>query len=268
MTSSPAVRVPVLMYHEIAPRAETDSSLAVEPSSFAAQLRALHDGGFRTLTARELARAFTVGDEQLPDRPVVLTFDDGYADFHSRALPLLEQHGFSATVFVTTGWIADGGGEPAAAPLGPMLSWEQIEESSTCGIEFAAHSRTHAQLDRLSEPALREELWASKTELEDRLGAPVTGLAYPFGYSNATVRQFARRLGYGYGCAVRNAMAAGAADLFALPRLTVARSTTMSAFQQLVRGDRLRRIYLKERALTKGWAVARRSMAAIERTRR
>jgi peptidoglycan/xylan/chitin deacetylase (PgdA/CDA1 family) len=255
------------MYHEVASRTETKSRLAVEPDSFAAQLGSLYDDGFRTLTAHKLASALASGDQRLPDRPVVLTFDDGYADFHSRALPLLERYGFSATVFVTTGWVAEIGSRPATTPLGPMLSWSQIEEASRCGIEFAAHSRTHPQLDRLSEATLREELAASKAELEDRLGAPVTGLAYPFGYSNAKVREVARQLAYGYGCAVHNAMAGAGSDLFALPRLTVARSTPMSVFRQLVRGDNLRRIYLKDHAATKGWAVARRSMA-IGRARR
>lgn len=256
------------MYHEIAPRTETKSRLAVEPDSFAAQLSSLHDGGFRAVSARELASALASGAQRLPERPVVLTFDDGYADFHSRALPLLEGYGFSATVFVTTGWIAESGGQPAARPLGPMLSWGQIEEASKCGVEFAAHSRTHPQLDRLSETTLREELAVSKVELEDRLGAPVTGLAYPFGYSNSKVREVTRQLGYGYGCAVRNAMADPGSDLFALPRLTVARSTTMSVFRHLVHGDNLRRIFLKDHAATKGWAIARRSMATVERARR
>lgn len=268
MSAAALPRVPILMYHEIAPRSEARSRLAVEPEAFAAQVDALYDGGFQTLTASEAASALAGPDLRLPERPVVLTFDDGYADFHSRALPLLERNGFSATVFLTTGWIADAGRRPLAQPIGPMLSWSQIEEASASGIEFAAHSRTHPQLDRLSEPALREELGTSKGELEDRLGAEVRGLAYPFGYSNSTVRDLARQLAYGYGCAVRNAMADADADLFALPRLTVGRATTMPLFRQLVDGDHLSLIYLKDHALTKGWAVVRRSKAALLHDRR
>ena len=200
---------------------------------------------------------------------MVLTFDDGYADFHSQALPLLERYGFSATVFVTTGWVAENGGRPAAPPPGPMLTWSQIEEASGCGIEFAAHSSTHPQLDRLSEPTLpRGTDFEQGRSSRTGWASPVTGLAYPFGYSNSKVREAARQLTYGYGCAVRNAMAGAESDLFALPRLTVARSTTMAVFRQLVHGDNLRRIYLKDRAMTKGWAVARRSLATVERARR
>jgi peptidoglycan/xylan/chitin deacetylase (PgdA/CDA1 family) len=184
-------------------------------------------------------------------------------------LPLLEGYGFSATVFVTTGWVADDvRGRSGTPAIGPMMNWSQIAEASRCGIEIAAHSRTHPQLDRLPEPAMREELATSKSELEDRLGIPVNGVAYPFGYSNAKVRDMARLTAYGYGCAVRNTMARAGCDLFALPRLTVARSTTMSVFRQLVTGSNLRRTYLKDHAMTKGWAVARRSMATVERARR
>ena len=268
MTTPAPVRVPILMYHEIAGRPETRSRLAVRPDSFAAQLRALHDDGFHTLTAHGLASALASGEQRVPERAVVLTFDDGYADFHSQALPLLGEYGFSATVFVTTGWVAGAGVRSATPPLGLMLSWSQIEEASRCGIEFAAHSRTHPQLDRLSEPKLRDELTSSKVELEDRLDAPVTGLAYPFGYSNSNVRKVARQLGYGYGCAVSNAMAGTGSDLFAIPRLTVAESTTVAVFRQLVHGEHLGRIYLKDHAMTKGWAVARRSMETVGRVRR
>jgi peptidoglycan/xylan/chitin deacetylase (PgdA/CDA1 family) len=268
MTTSVPSRVPILMYHEIATRTETKSRLAVDPASFAEQLGSLYEGGFHALTAREVASSLASEEPRLPERPVVITFDDGYADFHSRALPLLVEYGFAATVFVTTGWVAEIGGRPGTAPPGRMLSWSQIEEASGCGIEFAAHSHTHPQFDRLSEPTLQKELTDSKVELEDRLGVPVTGLAYPFGYSNNRVREVARQLAYGYGCAVRNAMAIAGSDLFALPRLTVARSTTLSVFRQLVQGNNLRRIYLKDHAMTKGWAVARRSMETVGRARK
>ena len=268
MTTPAPARVPILMYHEIADCTETGAASPCVRTPLRRSSAFLHDDGFRTLTAHELATALASGEQRVPEGTVVLTFDDGYADFHSHALPLLGEYGFSATVFVTTGWVADAGVPPASPPLGPMLTWSQIDEACGRGIEFAAHSRTHPQLDRLSELQFRDELTSSKAEVEDRLGATVTGLAYPFGYSNSRVREAARELGYRYGCAVSNAMAGTGSDLFALPRLTVSKSTTMAVFRQLVHGDNLGRIYLKDRAMTKGWAVARRSMETVGRVRR
>ena len=256
MTSAPTLLVPILMYHEIAQPPETTSRLAVSPDAFAAQLAYLYDEGFKTVTAAELSTVMADAG-QLPDRAVVLTFDDGYEDFHSRAMPLLERYGFTATVFVTTGWVQDAGPSAGRRP-GRMLSWSQIAEAADAGIEVGAHSCQHPQLDQLPEKLLREELYRSKAQLEDKLGSSVTGVAYPFGYSNARVRQVARDAGHGYGCALSNMIMSPTSDLLALPRLTVRRSTTMPAFQRVVRG-RVPMMLLKDRALTKGWAMVRRA---------
>ncbi len=258
-------QVPILMYHEIAARTNTTSRLAVAPSTFAEQLTFLHDEGYRTLTAADLWQALSSPDHELPDNPVVLTFDDGYEDFHSQALPVLTRFGFTATVFTTTGWIQDAGRPPTVPRPGRMLSWSQVVEVADSGIEVAAHSHQHPKLDQIPPDQLREELTVSRAQLEDKLGSPVPGLAYPFGYSNAKVREAARGVGYTYACAVRNELLNEASDPMALPRLTVRQSTSMRTFSELVRGTNIGRIFLKDRALTKGWAVVRRSMAALPR---
>jgi peptidoglycan/xylan/chitin deacetylase (PgdA/CDA1 family) len=262
VTPGEPLSVPILMYHEIAQPPETTSRLAVSPEAWAAQLAYLHAEGYQTVTAADLSAA-AAGRSPLPDRAVVLTFDDGYADFHSRALPLLDRYGFTATVFVTTGWVQDAGRLSAGRRPGRMLSWSQIAEAAHAGIEVAAHSRLHPQLDQLPPELLREELYASKVQLEDKLGSPVTGLAYPFGYSNARVRQVARDLGHDYACVVGNAMMGSEPDLLALPRLTMRQSTGMLTFQQVVRGRNVPRVFLKDRALTRGWAIVRRTRAAL-----
>ena len=103
---------------------------------------------------------------------------------------------------------------------------------------------------------MREELYASKSLLEDNLGLEVPGLAYPYGYSSARVRRVARELGYEYAYAVGNALATGAADPFTLPRLTVRRSTSVNEFRKVVSGQDTMTVR-RERALTKGYAVVR-----------
>ena len=140
--------VAILMYHEISDRPDAASRLAVPPQAFARQLEYLVSHGFTTLTASALAAALAAGD-LLPERAVVLTFDDGFADFHERALPLLRRYGCSATLFVTTGWIADAGRRAAGRRPGRMLSWSQIIEAAADGIEIGAHSHRHPQLDQL-----------------------------------------------------------------------------------------------------------------------
>ena len=253
------VRVPILMYHQIADRWETDSRLAVSPTRFAAQLGYLRSAGFTAITGAELSAALAAGPERLPARPVVLTFDDGYADFHHRALPLLDAHGFTATLFVTTGWEQDADMRRAAP--GRMLNRAQLAEAAQAGIEIGAHTRSHPQLDTLPEQMVRDELCASKEWLEGKLGLPVQGLAYPFGYSSALVRDVARESGYGYAHAVDNRMAGPAADAFAVPRLTVRRATTLPEFVRLVHGRTTIRL-VEDRTLTRAWSVVRQVKAA------
>jgi peptidoglycan/xylan/chitin deacetylase (PgdA/CDA1 family) len=283
--------VPILMYHQIATRADASSRLAVPPSAFADQLAYLRAEGFVALSASALAAALRPGggpaggnrpdglerdqsggarggERGVPGRAVVLTFDDGYADFHRTALPLLNAYGFTATVFVTTGWIADAGPRalpPTNAPPGPMLSWSQIKEAAEAGVEIGAHSHSHPQLDQLDRAGLLREIESSKALLEDQLGRTVPGVAYPFGYSNARVRRAAATAGHRYACAVGNVIcgSGGATvDLFALPRLTIRRSTGLQAFDRIARG-RPPLIYLKDRSLTKGWALVRRTRASL-----
>jgi peptidoglycan/xylan/chitin deacetylase (PgdA/CDA1 family) len=265
--SRPAVRpgVPILMYHEIAPASETGSRLAVPPEAFAEQMAYLHDAGFETVTAGRLAEIMAGPAGRVPDRLVVLTFDDGFEDFHRQAMPVLDAYGYTATVFVTTGWVRDAGPHAAGRRPGRMLSWSQIAEAAQAGLEVGAHSWQHPQLDQLRGSVLREELYASKTHLEDRLGGSVPGLAYPFGYSSARVRRVARAAGYGYACAVSNAMPGrhGVADLLALPRLTVRRSTSLRTFQDVVHARNVPAIFFRDRALTRGYALARRVRATM-----
>lgn len=251
------------MYHEIAARHETSSRLAVSPDSFAAQLRHLKEAGFTTLTVSGLASALAGDPVRLPERPVLITFDDGFADFHREALPLLETYGFTATVFVTTGWIADAGAHAAGRRPGAMLSWSQIREAAAAGIEIGAHSHRHPQLDQISSDRLRDELTTSKALLEDGLGAAVPALAYPFGYSSARVRRVARETGYAHACAVSNARLGAGWDPFALPRLTIRQSTRLGTFDQIVHGQNESVIFLKDRVLTKGYAVVRRARAVV-----
>ena len=255
--------VPVLMYHEITSSPSGSARLAVSPRSFAAQMAYLHEAAFSSVTAGQLA-ASLAGGTPLPNRVVVLTFDDGFADFHEVAFPILQKYGFTATLFMTTGWIRDAG-NCTGSPPGAMLSWSQLSEIAAAGIEIGGHTRQHPQLDQLTASEVLEELSASKQVLEDGLGTCVSGMAYPFGYSNARVRKLAAEVGYSYAYAVENKRLGPKPDRYALPRLTVSKSTRLSAYTQIAECRNLRVIYLKDRSLTKGWAVVRQARSVIPR---
>lgn len=246
--------VPILMYHQVAASRAEAGRLAVSAGQLAEQLERLAAGGFRTMTARDVAAEFAAG--AVPVKTVVLTFDDGFADFHSRALPLLLRFGFTATLFVTTGWITGPGGRAAGAP-GRMLTREQLAEAADAGIEVGAHTHGHPALDSLTAAGVRRELAESRSRLEDWLGRPVPGAAYPFGYWNGQVRRAAAAAGHRYACAVGNQLADLGAHPHSLPRLTMSRSTSMASFEDIIRGQRVPAHYRADHALTRGWAVAR-----------
>jgi peptidoglycan/xylan/chitin deacetylase (PgdA/CDA1 family) len=259
--------VPVLMYHSVTddpPR--STGRLSVHPETFAAQLATLKRHGYTTSTFGELGAALLAGTP-LPERSIVLTFDDGYADFHQYALPSLEKNGFTATLFVTTGWLQDAGDEAAGEPLDRMLTWAQVREVADAGVEIGAHSHSHAQLDQIPGPVLREELQHSKALLEGGVGRPVQSLAYPFGYSSRRVRVEVAASGYRYAAAVANAVGGAGSDLLALPRLTVRRSTGPDTFERIIRGEGIGRLFAADHALTGGYTVVRRARYAVNRMR-
>jgi peptidoglycan/xylan/chitin deacetylase (PgdA/CDA1 family) len=261
--------VPILMYHSISeqPPAAT-APLAVPPGAFAEQMALLDDRGFTPipLSGLPIRRSGEVrADRSAPaaGRPVVITFDDGYADLHENALPILERHGFTATAFVTTGWLADAGAHAAGRPPDRTLSWGQVREVAAHGVEIGAHAHSHPQLDQLAGAPLYDELTCSRGLLEDALGVPVQAMAYPYGYSSARVRRAALHTGYRRACAVANEIADPARhDRLALPRLTVRAGTTIERFGRIVEGEAA---YRMEHALTKGYAVVRRSRYAARR---
>ncbi|WP_084958966.1 polysaccharide deacetylase family protein [Thermoactinospora rubra] len=257
-------RVPILMYHSVTDRPNPlTAPLAVRPGDFAEQMAYLADRRFTPMTMSGLVAALNQGN--VPPRPIVVTFDDGYADFHEHALPVLERHGFPATVFLTSGWVADAGPDAAGRPLDRMLSWSQAREAAQAGIEIGGHSHSHPQLDQLPDAELRQELRRNKALLEDKIGQPVATMAYPYGYSSARVRREVYKAGYFAACAVNNAVAADRHDLLAIPRLTVGRHTTAERFRRAVEGSAVPMIYLRERLLTKGYAIVRRTRYGMRR---
>jgi peptidoglycan/xylan/chitin deacetylase (PgdA/CDA1 family) len=256
-------RVPVLMYHSIAEDPpEATSALAVRPGDLERQLGFLRENGFTGLTFGDLCERIRAGAD-LPARPVVLTFGDGYADVHEEALPRLVRHGFPATVFVTTGWVRDARRWAAGTPLDRTLAWTQVRELADAGVEIATHSHSHAQLDQLDDPSLRGELSLSRALLQERLSRRVPSLAYPFGYSSRRVRDAAAGAGYLQAATVRNAAFRTGGDVFAVPRLTIRRSTPPDVFALIAFCAGLTDVFCVDRALTAGWSVVRRSRRTL-----
>jgi peptidoglycan/xylan/chitin deacetylase (PgdA/CDA1 family) len=249
--------VPILMYHSVA-TAPNDATrdLSVAPEAFTEQMAQLGDLGFTPVTTADLARGWREG-APLPRRPVLITFDDGYAGVHRHALPVLAKHGFVSTLFVSTGWIR--GAYDTGGGLDTMLDWDQIRELVDSGAEIGGHSHTHPQLDQLTDDALWFELLRCKEIIAGELGTVPASFAYPYGYSSRRVRRTVRAAGFVQSLAVGNGLARRRQGPYALQRVTVRRSTGAEEFERLVQGRAIARNFARDRALTKGYAVVRRA---------
>jgi peptidoglycan/xylan/chitin deacetylase (PgdA/CDA1 family) len=265
--------VPILMYHSISNQATRRfRQFAVPPHLFARHIDYLYRRAYTPVSVTQLVSALFAQDaasELLPERPVVITFDDGFADFFSEALPVLNRYRFTATLYITTLFINGTGrwlrheGETAR----PMLTWEQINEVSACGIEIGAHSHHHPQLDTLTLALAQAEIVQSKRILEERLGRTIHSFAYPFGYSSPGVRRLVRDAGFTSACAVKHALSSQGSDPFALARLMVAPDTDVEEFGALLSTGRSASLLttMYQRVRTPLWQPARRTSAALTR---
>ncbi|MET9829958.1 polysaccharide deacetylase family protein [Streptomyces sp. NPDC006385] len=250
-------RVPILMYHAVS-SAPNDATrdLSVTPEAFAEQMALIGDLGLTPVTTADLAARWRSGGP-LPERPVLITFDDGYEGVHRHALPVLAKHRFAATVFVSTGWLK--GPHDTGGGLDTMLDWDQVRELAEADVEIGGHSHTHPQLDQLPDGRLRSELILCKEIISDQLGTAPASFAYPYGYSSRRVREAVRETGYAQALAVNNGLARRRQGPYALTRLTVRRTTGVEEFRRMVEGRAIARAFAGDRALTKGYALVRRA---------
>jgi peptidoglycan/xylan/chitin deacetylase (PgdA/CDA1 family) len=265
VTASPPRSIPILLYHSVSDHpSDAAAPFAVTPGDFRRQLAHLREQGYTATTVSELVHDLW-RRAPLPERLVLLTFDDGFADFHSDALPALEDFGFPATLYMTTGFVADQAGDLPVARPGPMLSWGQLLEVAGRGVEIGAHSHTHPELDALVPRVLEREVVRPKRLLEERLGREVPSFAYPHGYANARLRAGVRAAGYRSACAVRNLPSHPGDDHFFLARQTMRPSTGLEAFQRILAAPYQPPSLLHTQVLPRGWRMVRRFRALLRR---
>ena len=242
-----AVVIPVLLYHSVSDAPpEHIAPYAVSPGVFARHLD-LIASDHQALTVSELVASLD-GTRPLPTNPVVITFDDGFADNLEVAAGLLAARSLAATVYVTTGYV----GRPG------MLSWRGVEGLETAGLEVGAHAQTHIPLDELHPRDATDEILGSKEALEDRLGHEVASFAYPHGYSDNRVRRSVEAAGFRSACGVRNALSHGADDRWNIARLTVQADMPLDRLERWMRSEGAPVAARGEAVRTRVWRAARR----------
>jgi peptidoglycan/xylan/chitin deacetylase (PgdA/CDA1 family) len=223
------LRVPILMYHYISvPPEDADVyrlDLSVEPDDFREQMTYLYENGYTTVDFYDLSRAITNNGE-LPDKPVIITLDDGYRDNYTNAFPILREFGFTATIFIPTEFIDKG--------YDAYLTWEMIEEMAAAGIRFEPHSRTHPDLRDRERDFLIWEILGPQQTLGAHLGYTPRYFAYPAGRYDETVIEVLDELQFWGAVTTQGGKWHGFGDRFEWTRLRVHNYTVLPEFIDLV----------------------------------
>lgn len=224
----PAKRaLPILMYHSISEDAEPGIApyykTTTSPVRFEQQIRWLTETGFRSVGLDEGLR---VAKQGFPgqEKTIVITFDDGFRDFYEHAFPVLKKYGHTATVFLPTTFIADN---RRKFKNRDCLTWPEIRELRSHGIEFGSHTVNHPVLYEISWNEIESELMLSKEHLQQALGEKITSFAYPYAFpqhDKSFAQKFRDQLQmHGYQTSVTTALGRVRAgdDPFCLKRLPV-----------------------------------------------
>jgi peptidoglycan/xylan/chitin deacetylase (PgdA/CDA1 family) len=196
---------------------------------FTSQMQALADEGFQTITCSQWAD-YLAGNQELPDRPVLLTIDDGNSSVYDTIHPILQQHGFTATLFIYTSAIDTHG----------HMTWEQVKELHSQGYEIGSHTVSHANLIKAGDGQsleehqrqVVEELMASKAQIEQVLGETIDAFAYPYGNYDEAVIAAVRQAGYRVAFSIDRGAADEGSDQWRLPRQMVVRDNSLRTFKR------------------------------------
>lgn len=222
-TSVQAVEaVPILYYHSV--MLEAGNPVRMPPDQFEAQMAYLKNNGYHSVTLEQLYKALYKGGA-LPEKPFVITFDDGYTDNYTTAYPILKKYGYTGTVFMVANWI-DGG---------EFLSLSQLKELAKNGWDIVGHSANHLHLTDQDEVALKNELKGSKELLEQRLGLPVKYFAYPYGEYNEDVVLAVKNAGYLMAFTTERGWADHKTDAFHLHRVYCYGNMGMNIFSERIK---------------------------------
>lgn len=186
----PCKWVPVLMYHHVnsfTGQEKTSSSLTVSTAMFTAQMDYLSQKGYQPVTLA-LVLDSLAGGAQLPPKPIVITFDDAYADNFYEAFPILRAKNFPFTIFIPSGLIQSGP---------DYLTWEQVREMKGSGLlTLGNHTWSHLSLTGKTKEKIKEEISLAQGQITIYGGEPPAFFAYPYGNSNGLVAEILGELGF------------------------------------------------------------------------
>ncbi len=224
-------KIPILLYHRVLDSQDPSfDDHCVSIGHFKKQMKALYQKGYQTVS---LEKGIYNRDKQVnfPDKPIIITFDDGYEDNYSNVLPILRSYNFTATIFLVVDFVDSD----EKLNTEPYLSWEQIRKMQDQGFEFQSHGVSHRRMDHLSAENVNYELTHSKKILEQRLNRTVLFYSYPFCQYNDKIKKSTQEAGYRGGVGGLPDISGFPQDLFEIGRSEILESDSMFMFMFKVR---------------------------------
>ena len=239
--------VPILAYHKIDAIKELGIT-CILPGTFEKQMRFLAQNGYQSISPEHLVASITgsrgeakVKSEAkptlfaspLPEKPILLTFDDGYENFYTHAYPILKRYGYTALIFMLTGYIDNWNlwEVKLSKDRFKHLSRTQIQELSEEGFWFGSHGVNHLFLTYQSDSLAKKEVQLSRAILEEILGKPTQFFSYPYGDYDARIVRFVQEAGYQAAFGLHPARAIKIDNLYSLPRCVIYLSDTLWEFK-------------------------------------
>lgn len=215
-------KIKVLMYHRVVDTVSLSigyPEMCIHINDFRQHLSLLERWGFTAITFNDY-RLFQAGEINLPKKPVIITFDDGYEDNYECAFPVLQEFGMKAVFFVLGDRQvkANTWDKYSSIPIGPLMPEEHILELHRSGFEIGSHSMTHPELSHLPREKAWDEISRSRQLLEILLNAPIQTFAFPYGLANSTTKKMVEDAGYTLGCATYSGPPIFGSDLFEIRR--------------------------------------------------
>lgn len=220
--TSDNIGIPVLYYHSVDENAANE--VTITPEKLQEQLDYINDNNYVTITMTELYDHIE-NNKPIPEKSILITFDDGYMNNYTEAFPMLKKLNMTATIFCV-GNSLDGS---------YYLSEEAIKEMSDYGIDIESHTVNHVHLDTMSYDEQLLELKNSKNILEKITGKEVLSLAYPFGDYNDNTIKAAKDAGYKMGFTTKLGLSDRTDDIYKLDRIYISSSYDMNTFKNLLK---------------------------------
>ncbi len=224
-----AAGIPVLMYHALQGGGQEynfndpgEYRYVIDVKDFRQQIEFLKNKGYHSISLQDAA-----GSAETSEKNIIITFDDGHESNFTLALPILQEFGFKATFFITTGWI----GRP------DFLNTEQIQALENAGMTIGSHGVTHSYFNDLDSSSLYMELQESAKQLEEITKKAINSLSAPGGRIDERTLKAGEEIGYSLFCTSTFGLWSNLAETRNIPRIAVKRGMPFSHFVKLVNGD-------------------------------